>query len=212
MSTFRAGPTLSKMPLFLSLMAVLCLFAWTTESIVGEWSAYILLGYLWMSIVTFMHDATHNTLFTRRAWNWTFGIIAMIPIFASFIAFKADHLEHHRFNRSPRDPDAFTMGERGVIDFVLFYAYMAIGAVLSFVHFHLLYPISRFNRQQWSIHIAESVLKICVYWLVLGFAAEHGVLDKALALWLWPRSEEHTSELQSRSDLVCRLLLEKKKN
>src|SRR6478672_13965804 len=26
------------------------------------------------------------------------------------------------------------------------------------------------------------------------------------------RSEEHTSELQSRSDLVCRLLLEKKKN
>src|SRR2546428_6299757 len=25
-----------------------------------------------------------------------------------------------------------------------------------------------------------------------------------------PRSEEHTSELQSRSDLVCRLLLEKK--
>src|SRR5450432_4662138 len=33
---------------------------------------------------------------------------------------------------------------------------------------------------------------------------------------IWPslgkRSEEHTSELQSRSDLVCRLLLEKKKN
>src|SRR5256712_2119665 len=28
----------------------------------------------------------------------------------------------------------------------------------------------------------------------------------------WKRSEEHTSELQSRSDLVCRLLLEKKKN
>src|SRR6266540_6866920 len=29
----------------------------------------------------------------------------------------------------------------------------------------------------------------------------------------WPgRSEEHTSELQSHHDLVCRLLLEKKKN
>src|SRR6266508_6099815 len=27
-----------------------------------------------------------------------------------------------------------------------------------------------------------------------------------------PRSEEHTSELQSRGQLVCRLLLEKKKN
>src|SRR5690606_39504015 len=28
----------------------------------------------------------------------------------------------------------------------------------------------------------------------------------------WYRSEEHTSELQSRDNLVCRLLLEKKKN
>src|SRR5690606_39325210 len=28
----------------------------------------------------------------------------------------------------------------------------------------------------------------------------------------FPRSEEHTSELQSREKLVCRLLLEKKKN
>src|SRR5688572_31865194 len=27
----------------------------------------------------------------------------------------------------------------------------------------------------------------------------------------WSRSEEHTSELQSQSNLVCRLLLEKKK-
>src|SRR2546430_6886186 len=33
----------------------------------------------------------------------------------------------------------------------------------------------------------------------------------ALAVAL-PRSEEHTSELQSQSNLVCRLLLEKKKN
>src|SRR2546421_9165332 len=36
----------------------------------------------------------------------------------------------------------------------------------------------------------------------------NGKLDRAL---LASRSEEHTSELQSRSDLVCRLLLEKKK-
>src|SRR5438132_6669206 len=35
----------------------------------------------------------------------------------------------------------------------------------------------------------------------------------ASPIWLWrERSEEHTSELQSHSDLVCRLLLEKKKN
>src|SRR6266576_6421678 len=32
------------------------------------------------------------------------------------------------------------------------------------------------------------------------------------ALWLSPRSEEHTSELQSRRALVCRLLLAQKKD
>src|SRR5690606_41129096 len=33
-----------------------------------------------------------------------------------------------------------------------------------------------------------------------------------LFLTTWYRSEEHTSELQSRENLVCRLLLEKKKS
>src|SRR2546426_2892489 len=33
-----------------------------------------------------------------------------------------------------------------------------------------------------------------------------------LRQWITPRSEEHTSELQSPCNLVCRLLLEKKKN
>src|SRR3712207_9303564 len=53
--------------------------------------------------------------------------------------------------------------------------------------------------------------------LILGYEGSPGLpshpLDVALIGRLrWePRSEEHTSELQSRQYLVCRLLLEKKK-
>src|SRR3712207_8889306 len=36
--------------------------------------------------------------------------------------------------------------------------------------------------------------------------------DTPEAVYVWLRSEEHTSELQSRQYLVCRLLLEKKTN
>src|SRR2546428_8679839 len=44
-----------------------------------------------------------------------------------------------------------------------------------------------------------------------GLARIHADHDRARPL-SWPgRSEEHTSELQSRSDLVCRLLLDKNK-
>src|SRR3712207_7638564 len=42
-------------------------------------------------------------------------------------------------------------------------------------------------------------------------AAQVGRLCPGLLLAQDPRSEEHTSELQSRQYLVCRLLLEKKK-
>src|SRR5690606_21880043 len=45
---------------------------------------------------------------------------------------------------------------------------------------------------------------------VLGDAVDLGQAGDALAD-LEQRSEEHTSELQSRENLVCRLLLEKKK-
>src|SRR2546421_1403546 len=52
--------------------------------------------------------------------------------------------------------------------------------------------------------------------LVLRRRQEHDrrrdFLDLRPSIEIRLRSEEHTSELQSRSDLVCRLLLEKKKN
>src|SRR3712207_7842686 len=49
----------------------------------------------------------------------------------------------------------------------------------------------------------------------LGRIGEHGDLSRPPVLQrggVLPRSEEHTSELQSRQYLVCRLLLEKKKS
>src|SRR5690606_39880164 len=56
----------------------------------------------------------------------------------------------------------------------------------------------------------------CVYRKVLGFTKKGEDLLKSTQWWCRSlskdkRSEEHTSELQSRENLVCRLLLEKKK-
>src|SRR2546426_7695996 len=51
-----------------------------------------------------------------------------------------------------------------------------------------------------------------VVWLVVHIIQLIGFRNKLFVLlnWAW-RSEEHTSELQSPCNLVCRLLLEKKK-
>src|SRR5260221_8180446 len=47
--------------------------------------------------------------------------------------------------------------------------------------------------------------------LLLAFAVSESKRKRILNSLTAKRSEEHTSELQSHSDLVCRLLLEKKK-
>src|SRR5260221_1793000 len=62
-----------------------------------------------------------------------------------------------------------------------------------------LFPYTTLFRSQGLRHIAEE-----------GVAGQ--LLDfPGRRTEAGPRSEEHTSELQSHSDLVCRLLLEKKK-
>jgi fatty acid desaturase len=184
--TFRLLPNLLKIPLFLGLMVAISFAAWNTQQILLLCVMYLALGYLWMGMVTFMHDATHNMLFRRPNANWIFGILCMLPIFATFVAFREDHIEHHRHNRTPRDPDAFTMGQRRFGDFVLFYAYALIGGVLSFLHFNFIYPFTRFGPRLWAVQLFEMALKAVTYWWVLDLAARHGVLDKALQVWLWP--------------------------
>src|SRR5206468_9703359 len=63
--------------------------------------------------------------------------------------------------------------------------------------------------QVWQGHDPSHVDAARAVVVTAAVPREHPELERARALGL--RSEEHTSELQSRSDLVCRLLLEKKK-
>src|SRR5438034_10646997 len=70
-----------------------------------------------------------------------------------------------------------------------------------------LFPYTTLFRSIWLVALEVVVGTALLGWAMLS-------LSKAYAPELterWERSEEHTSELQSHSDLVCRLLLEKKK-
>src|SRR2546428_9906703 len=59
-----------------------------------------------------------------------------------------------------------------------------------------------------TFHLTPAVIFPATFpnaFVKIGELVVHGLIHR------YSRSEEHTSELQSRSDLVCRLLLEKKK-
>src|SRR2546427_2461247 len=59
--------------------------------------------------------------------------------------------------------------------------------------------------EAWRARVAEAILR----WEGEGYRTRR--LERLLEQETPARSEEHTSELQSQSNLVCRLLLEKKK-
>src|SRR5437588_11649932 len=67
-----------------------------------------------------------------------------------------------------------------------------------------LFPYTTLFRSLQSIGVKSH---LCGLMMIVS-ARSHPAMTQRIA----GRSEEHTSELQSHSDLVCRLLLEKKKN
>src|SRR2546427_7723038 len=69
-----------------------------------------------------------------------------------------------------------------------------------------IYTLSLHDALPISIALADSALAKCR----APSGGGSGPMD-CYDGFLVPRSEEHTSELQSQSNLVCRLLLEKKK-
>src|SRR3989442_3750751 len=70
-----------------------------------------------------------------------------------------------------------------------------------------LFPYTTLFRSAWSSR--PLLVRYAIGALVVGVAAV--ILLARSGNFGLPRSEEHTSELQSRPHLVCRLLLEKKK-
>src|SRR5205085_5793042 len=67
-------------------------------------------------------------------------------------------------------------------------------------------PPRRTGRPRRTI---SATCRVCGTWTTVSRASSEPCLTGHSAIGL--RSEEHTSELQSQSNLVCRLLLEKKK-
>src|SRR5206468_6806111 len=73
---------------------------------------------------------------------------------------------------------------------------------------------AHFRSERAATNVEESIMKVerkdFAQSLRLNGTTQASRSFVVLAPRLEGRSEEHTSELQSRSDLVCRLLLEKK--
>src|SRR5699024_12652954 len=73
-----------------------------------------------------------------------------------------------------------------------------------------IYSLSLHDALPISVEVVGATLWQCVFAAAKSSSVER--IYATIGRFFFRRSEEHTSELQSRFDLVCRLLLEKKKN
>src|SRR5207249_9890593 len=104
------------------------------------------------------------------------------------------------FFPSPSPSDFYTLSLHDALPILLsgFFAALALLLVSIGLYGLMSYGATRRTREI-GVRVALGAQQGSVRWMILR---------ETLAL---TRSEEHTSELQSRFDLVCRLLLEKKK-
>src|SRR5438034_5919276 len=85
--------------------------------------------------------------------------------------------------------------------FFLFFFFNATSTTVIYtLSLHDALPIYFLSRANWNARFVQNPPSLC------QIASPDNSLGRTKN-----RSEEHTSELQSHSDLVCRLLLEKKK-
>jgi fatty acid desaturase len=175
-----------KILLFYGIWIGLGVIAWNSPYWIVTWFCYLAMGYMQMGIMTFMHDCTHGVLFKRKWKNWMFGVFAIIPMLISFISFKEDHLLHHRHNRSPKDPDSFTMGKRKFGDYLLFYAYALFGVFLTAIQFIFIFPMKKFRDTKALVHWSEIALHVIVAVAIFNSASNQGIASEVFALWFWP--------------------------
>src|SRR2546427_5818901 len=77
---------------------------------------------------------------------------------------------------------------------------------MAAAYYRLRYAVSALETLRHQRELLEAAVQLSMTRYATGAAPQSDPLQAKLA-----RSEEHTSELQSQSNLVCRLLLEKKK-
>lgn len=91
-------------PLFV--LVCLLAIAKSIESVIGSVLIIISIGLVQYQIYFPLHDCSHYSLFKSRAENIFFGNILAGFLFTTFDGFKNEHMEHHKFYGTLKDPGA----------------------------------------------------------------------------------------------------------
>ncbi|MEJ7730862.1 MAG: fatty acid desaturase [Polyangiaceae bacterium] len=155
----------------------------------GSWPLRVLCwlaaGFFVNGVIQLAHESWHDNLFRRRWQNALFGWCVGLLAGLAHEPLRHDHLAHHRYNRTERDPDAYNAG-RSPASVVLYYAVVVFGLPLSILYFNLVYPWQHFPRAALRRHACVLVAMGIFYAALFVVLRRSGLLGAAAHLWLLP--------------------------
>jgi fatty acid desaturase len=147
---------------------------------------YVLIGILIHGMANFMHEGIHNTLFRDRRRNRWFGFAMGAPALFSVTTYGVNHLLHHRYTRTERDPDEFTnVTKNPKLLSIVYYAWIVLGMVIYALRLPYSAIVHGSPRQRTQIAV-ENVLLLLVLGSVLYSSWRGGWLPALVHLWLLP--------------------------
>jgi fatty acid desaturase len=163
--------------------------AWGAH-VAGAWwtklMCWLVAGFFVNGLVQLAHETWHHNLFRSRRANIVAGHMLGWMVGISYEPMRHDHLMHHKYNRTARDPDAYNAGRPTAATTIRFYAVALIGLPLAIPFFNILYPLTHMDparrARHWR-HLALYALAHAAVWIALWQA---GWLGAALDLWVIP--------------------------
>jgi len=173
-----------------------------TFVLVGSWAAlgYLALGapwwgrvLLWMAmgfaingLVQLAHETWHGNLLPRRWQNTAAGTLLGLAVGIAHGPMRHDHLAHHKYNRTERDPDAYNVGRPSFWPTLLHYTIAIFGLPLSLIYFNILYPIQYYERPALRRHALVLLGYVAFHVALWSWLSHSGLVSTALVVWVIP--------------------------
>ena len=104
---FRPSSLITICLLFLQILWILILIGIGTlfDSLVVKVSCVLLIGIKQFGLSdSYLHDLAHGNLFSEKKWNNYIGTVISFLLFKSFFRYRSEHLMHHRYFATDKDP------------------------------------------------------------------------------------------------------------
>jgi len=174
------------LPLFIILWAGAAYLVVTFSSVFVDLLGYIVIGLCIHGMANLMHEGIHNNLFNNKTYNYLYGFVAGIPALFSITAYKVNHLIHHKYTGSEKDPDElFNFSKNKILINILFYLFLIVGIFLYLIHVPVNALRHGSTRERIKI-LLEYAIMIALYVTIITLSMQYNRFDIVLHCWLIP--------------------------